>query len=113
MNTPVIRHTTGGPSHVTRFHDYPAFVSSPEVWAVIRARHNIDLAVFSSFSDSTGTFNGGPGTDGRMETTYGLDGADIPLIGARTTWTIDPAKPFERVDEKHEYFLFIAIKEPS
>ena len=92
-------------------HDRPAVSTSAEVWAVIRARHFPQLKVFSSFSDPDGTFQGGPGDKGRMETTYGLEGADYPLIGARTTWTIDREKPYRRMNEQHEYFLFIAMKD--
>lgn len=94
---------------VTFFHSERAFVTSAEVWAVIHARHGGILRVYSSFSDPTGTFNNGPGEVGRMETTYALPSADYPLIGARTTWRINPEKESERIDEKHEYFLFCAI----
>lgn len=83
--------------------------TTPEVWAVIKARHGDDLKVFSSFSDPTGTAFGGGGTRGRMETTYGLNGADYPLIGARTDWNIGDKN--ERLDVQHEYFLFISKKD--
>lgn len=96
---------------VTFFHSHRAFITSAEVWAVLRARHGGILKVHSSFSDPSGTFNGGSGEEGRMETTYGLPSADSPLIGARTVWRINPEKPHERIDERHEYFLFVAIKE--
>jgi|SRR3569832_230369 len=99
------------PDHVTFFHSHRAFTTSAEVWAVIHARHRGILKVHSSFSDPSGTFNGGPGETGKMETTYGLPSADYPLIGARTTWRIDPEKPHERMDEQHEYFLICAMKE--
>lgn len=98
-------------AETVRFHDMPAFVTSAEVWAVLKARHGDVLKCFSSFSDPTGTFNGGPGLEGRMETTYCLPGADYPLIGARTTWKINPEKEYERVDTQHTYYLFVAIKE--
>ncbi len=65
----------------TRFHNYRAVVTSPQVWDAIRERH--EVTQFSSFSDPTGTFMGGPGEIGTMETTYGLRGADYPFIGAR------------------------------
>jgi hypothetical protein len=96
---------------LTRFHGHLAFITSAEVWAVLRARHAQAMTVTSSFSDPTGTFNGGPGEHGVMETTYGLDGADYPLIGARTTWRVNPEKPSERIDERHAYFLFVTMKE--
>lgn len=97
--------------HVTFFHGHRAFTTSAEVWAVIQARHGKLLRVYSSFSDPTGTRDMGSGEEGRMDTTYGLPSADYPLIGARTTWKIDPEKPHERIDQRHEYFLFVAIKE--
>lgn len=88
------------------FHSERCFITSAEVWAVIRARHGKTLKVFSSFSDPSGERGAGPSGQGRMETTYGLPGATYPLIGARTTWTIDPTGSHARLDEKHEYFLF-------
>lgn len=93
------------------FHSTRAFVTSAEVWAVIHARHGGVLKVHSTFSDPDGTFNGGPGEVGVMETTYGLPSADYPLIGARSRWRIDPEKPHKRFNETNEYFLFVAIKE--
>lgn len=104
MNAPVSADTV-------TFHSTRAFTTSAEVWAVIKARHGGILKVFSSFSDPGGTCLGGPGERGVMETTYGLPSADYPLIGARTQWRINPEKPHERIDEQHEYFLFVAIKE--
>jgi len=90
------------------FHDYPAYRTSAEVWAVIHARHKEQLKVFGSFSDPTGTSFGGPGMEGRMETTYGLKGADYPLLGARTIWDILEGRPSS---EMNEYFLIIAKKD--
>lgn len=95
----------------TLFHGRRALITSAEVWAVLRARHAPSMKVFSCFSDPSGTFNGGPGERGVMETVYGLDGADCPLMGARTSWKINPEKPCERIDEQHEYFLFLAMQE--
>ncbi len=93
------------------FHSERAFVTSAEVWAVIRARHGKQLKVFSSFSDPSGERGAGPSGQGRMETTYGLPGAGYPLIGARTTWDIDPEGKYERLNEEHTYFLFAPAKE--
>lgn len=95
-----------------QFHGNAAVITSPEVWAVIHARHKSDLKVFSSFSNPTGTELGGDGREGVMETTYGITGADFPLMGARTAWTIGE-KVYERIDERHEYFLFIARKDSN
>lgn len=88
------------------FHSYEVIPTTPEVWAVIRARHCDDMNVFSSFSDPSGERGVGPSGQGRMETTYGIRGADYPLIGARTTWTIEP-ETGQRKDMKYEYFLFV------
>lgn len=95
---------------MTYFHGFLAIETTPEVWAVMRARHHDDMAVFSSFSDPTGTAAGGTGDHGSMETSYGLIGSDYPLIGARTTWVINQEKPAERIDEKHYYWLIVPRK---
>lgn len=90
--------------------EYTRIKTSPEVWAVIKARHHVDLKVFGSFSDPDGDHSSG---EGRMETSFGLDGADYPLMEAKTTWEInpDPNKRYHRINEKHEYWLCIPLKE--
>lgn len=93
------------------FHGHLAYRSTPEVWAVIRARHHDQMRVCSSFSDPSGERGAYFCGQGRMETTYSLDGSDYPLIGARTTWDIDPEGKSDRKNEKHEYFLFCIEKE--
>lgn len=93
---------------MTTFHSYPCIETSAEVWAVIHARHKDQLKVFSSFSDPGGTQFGGPGIEGRMETCYGIDGADYPLIGARTTWEIGDGG--QRRNERSVYYLFAIEK---
>jgi len=93
--------------------DFVRVTTSAEVWAVIRARHGKDMVPFSSFSDPDGTFNGGPGEVGRMETTYGFAGSDFEFIGARTTWDIDPSRLHVRVNEEHRYWLSLPKKEQS
>lgn len=89
--------------------DYKLIATSAEVWAVIKARHHDDLVPMSSFSDPDGTFNGGSGERGRMETSYGFRGADYPMMEARTTWRIVPGD-YKRHDETHEYWLCIPSK---
>ncbi len=91
--------------------DYKTIPTTPEVWAVIKARHHADLSVFSSFSNPDGTFIGGCGQHGEMFTAYGFKGADYPLMEARTTWDIDRAEPHKRINEEHKYWLCIPIKE--
>ena len=68
--------------------------TSPEVWAVIKARHHEELRVFSSFS-----------SEGDMRTAYGFEGHDFPIMEARTTWEADSEKSWNRLNEKHEYWL--------
>lgn len=91
--------------------EYKRIATSPEVWAVIKARHNSQLKVFSSFSDPRGHQFGGVGVEGRMETSYGFEGADCPLMEAKSTWTIDRERPHERVGEIHEYWLCLPQNE--
>jgi len=95
--------------------NYKRIPTSAEVCAVIRVRHSKELTVFSTFSDPDGTFNGGPGEFGRMETSYGFNGfnCDYPLIEYRTTWEIDHDQPSKRVNEKHEYWLCVALVDES
>lgn len=94
------------------FHGQQCIATSAEVWVAIHARHHNDLEVVSSFSDPGGTFNGGPGIVGCIETMYGLKGADLPLVGAKTTWKIDQEKPYQR-NEAREYWLVLAMKESA
>lgn len=88
--------------------EYLKIPTTPEVAAVIRARHGSALKCFESFSDPDGTFNGGTGTVGRMETAYGFDGATHPILWCKTTWIINPDKPHRRIDEEHQYWLCCA-----
>lgn len=88
--------------------EYKKVPTSAEVWAVIRAKHQ-DMVVFGSYSAPCGDY--GDSTKGRMETSYGFDGSDFPVIEARTTWDIDPESLYKRKNEKHEYWLCIPKKE--
>jgi hypothetical protein len=85
--------------------DYIKVPTSPEVWAVIRARHT-ELVVFGSYSAPQGDRYGNTNT-GEMRTSYGFHDCYMPIIEARTTWRINREKPHERIDEKHEYWLCI------
>jgi hypothetical protein len=89
--------------------DFKRTSTSAEVYAVLRARHGDAMTVFASFSDPDGTFVGGDGTRGRMETVWAL--MDAPLLEVRTTWDIDPAKPSTRINSKNEYWLCAATDE--
>ena len=89
--------------------DYNLIPTSAEVWAVIKARHHAELRVFASYSDPEGEYFGH--TRGTMETSYGFANADYPLMEAHTTWDIYPQTPYKRLNEKHEYWLCIPVKE--
>lgn len=89
---------------------YEITETSAEVWAVIRAKHHADLVPFSTFSDPDGTMFGGSGQNGRMETAYGFQGADFPIMEAVTTWDIDRSEPYKRLNEKHRYWLCLPRK---
>ena len=83
--------------------------TSPEVWAVIKARHP-ELKVFSSYSAPDGDPYGNP-DECKMMTEYGFDGHDYPIIGAETTWDKNHDVPHIRLNEKHNYWLCIAAGE--
>lgn len=80
--------------------------TSAEVWAVIRAKHNSDLVVFSSYSAPDGDQFGDPGI-AVMMTEYGLNDADYPLIGAKTTWDAHHEVYSKERNENTEYWLCV------
>lgn len=82
--------------------------TSAEVWAVIKAAHP-DLKVHTSYSYPDGDQFGNHDQCG-MRTEYGFDGAPIPLIGAHTRWE-KGEKEYERINEKTNYWLCIALEE--
>lgn len=84
-------------------------VTSAEVYAVLRAKHGSDMAVYSSFSDPDGTSFGGDGRVGRIETEWAMRDGTVPILAAKTTWEIDPSTPYKRINEKHEYWLCYPI----
>ncbi len=88
--------------------DHKKIPTTPEVWAVIHARHHQELTVFGSYSAPDGDYLGNS-LEGRMMTDYGFDGADCPLIGIDTRWDIDREKPHRRLNERHEYWLCVPI----
>ena len=91
-----------------RFHDWEVIPTPPEVYAAVYKAHS--LKTFSSFTDPTGTFRGGPGEEGRIETVLGLEGADYPLFALRTTFPLDETGK-QCGDWVHEYYLIVAVKE--
>ena len=90
---------------------YRKVMTSAEVYAVLRARHGAEMAVFSSYSAPDGDHFGDVGTC-RMETNWGLKGQDGPLLGVETTWERDPTRAMacERLNERHVYWLWQAIE---
>jgi hypothetical protein len=90
--------------------EYRTTETSPEVWAVIRARHP-ELRVFGTYSAPDGDHLGGNPDQSMMFTSYGFDGADYPIMEARTTWERDSEKPHKRINEQHRYWLCIPIKQ--
>ena len=75
--------------------------TSAEVWAVIKARHHKDLAVFGTLSDLYGEFG-----QCQMYTEYGFKGADVPMMAASTRWDGYLDDKRTRVNEVTEYLLF-------
>jgi hypothetical protein len=91
--------------------DYSRLITSAEVYAVIMAKHRDQMRAFGSFSDPDGKFNGSPGLQGRMDTVWGIEGCDFPILEIQTTWDIDQSAPHKRVDQRHTYFLLMAEKD--
>ena len=85
--------------------DYKRVETSPEVWAVIRARHP-EMVVFGSYSAPNGDMYG-DSLIGKMFTSFGFKGHDYPVVEAETTWDIVEGK---RENEKHCYWLCLPIK---
>ena len=91
--------------------DYTKVPTSPEVWAVIRARHK-ELVVFGSYSAPDGDEFGDP-NEGRMMTEYGFQCSRCPLIGVETRWDINRDHPHTRENERHEYWLCAPREKPD
>ena len=90
--------------------EHAKWKTSAEVWAVIRAAHP-ELQVFSTYSAPDGDQFGDPSIC-RMMTEYGFPGADCSIIGAESTWDRNPdPSNYERLNEKHEYWICVGIAE--
>jgi len=87
--------------------NYRLLVTSAEVIAVIRARHEQGLVVYSTFSDPSGT---SPLGDGRpsMMTMYSMQGSDRPMFKLHSSWDVGE-KSYERINEHHEYWLCLPL----
>lgn len=70
---------------------------------MIRSSHP-ELVVFCSYSAPDGDQFGNP-DECQMFTEFGFRDADVPLIGAKTTWEKDPECEYNRLNEKTEYWL--------
>jgi hypothetical protein len=81
--------------------DFSLLETTPEVWAVLRARHHKDMEVYGSFSAPEGDMHGDP-TTARMMTIYSIKGS--PFLKAETTWE---AGSLARKNEQHRYWLCI------
>lgn len=90
-------------------NDYRRIPTTPEVWAVIRARHT-ELVPFGSYSAPDGDQFGNP-DQGVMFTSYGFRCGDFPIIEAETTWDIDRDRPNERVNQSTRYWLCVPVEE--
>ena len=88
--------------------EYKTIETTTEVWAAIKAAHP-ELVVFGSHSAPDGDYLTGNMSTGRMETSYGFNGSDYPIMEARTTWDISRAEPQKRNNEKHQYWLCLPI----
>jgi hypothetical protein len=76
---------------------YRTVETSAKVWEVIRFQHpELRPFVTASF-------------EGSMFTGYGFDGANFPIMEARTTWDIGPEH--QRINERNHYWLCVPIKE--
>ena len=87
--------------------NYKKIPTSPEVWAVIRARHP-ELKVFSTYSAPDGDSFGNP-DECKMMTEYGFEGCDYPIIGYEVTWDKNYDKTYERLNEKRIFWLCIPL----
>jgi hypothetical protein len=90
--------------------NYKTVETSPEVWAVIRARHP-ELVPFSTYSAPDGDYLGGNTSKGEMFTSFGFPGSDYPIMEARTTWEINPEERWKRNNEQHRYWLCLPIEQ--
>ena len=87
--------------------DHRKIPTSVEVYAVIRAKHGDDLALFSSYSNPTGS--DGMTTQPQMHTEWGFLGDEFPVIGAATYFDIGENGKRENVTSA--YWLCVGLKE--
>jgi hypothetical protein len=83
--------------------------TTPEVGRAICQAHKDTLMLYGSFSNPDGGFMGFSGR-GEMMSQYSFDGI-VPFIELRTTWEIETPEQIERVNEVHEYWLFVPSAE--
>lgn len=90
--------------------NYVRIPTSAEVYAVVMARHRDDMVAYGSFSDPDGTFNGGPGEVGRMDTMWALRDTDFPILEINTRWDIEPGG-IQRRNQTSDYWLIVGKDE--
>ena len=71
--------------------------TSPEVYAVLWARHRKDLELYSTASMPCG--------ERLMETNWSLKGSELPFMGSRTTWDDGPGDARENVETVQYLFV--------
>lgn len=84
--------------------DWKRIPTSPEVFAVIWAKHGDALRVFSSYSNPTG--RDGLSDQPQMLTEWGFKDEDFPIVGLRRVWDLGE-KEHERINERAEHWLCI------
>lgn len=89
--------------------EYKQVKTSAHIWAAIHARHP-EMVVFGQYSAPDGGEFSNP-DEGKMFTSYGFKDSDYPIIAIQTTWDINPEKRHHRLNERHEYWLCLPIKE--
>ena len=89
--------------------EYKKVTTHYDVWVAIK-KHHPELVAHSSYSAPDGDYYGDPLTC-KMMTEYGFKNADMPIIGAESTW--EKCSGYKRVNEKHKYWLCIAIEDES
>ena len=79
--------------------------TSPEVYAVIRAKHHTELVVFGTYSNPGG--DDGMSIQPQMMTEWGFKDGNYPILKALTTWDkpIGDQKEWERPNEKLQYWI--------
>lgn len=87
--------------------DFIRVATTSDVFKSIMSAHP-DLQVFGSYSAPDGDEFGFSSLC-VMETLYGFAGCETPFIHAKTTWDKCHEKPYNRINENHEYWLCLPL----